>query len=317
MFLGVLIGDALGMPAENLTPKEIQGRFGNLRTYEKSPRSGWEEKPAGSGTDDTQLTLAVANAIIDARGLDVDSQAKRHVEAFNQSVCGWGGTTRSAMEGLNAGRHWTESAPRGPGLGMGNAIAMKIAPVAAFFAAVTVDPASDLLNWPTDLAAFMRQFSQMTHWHPAAQAAGEAHCRGLLRCLIEGPGLDLDSFKSLACGERSLSPEFHAAMLQAFFLKGDEAVLRIGGEGKERFDSLHSVPLAYHCFTAAPDSIDSLFAAANAGGDTDTNASIVGALLGARFGRAVFPRELVTGLHPESFREVVGVTEKFIHMFEV
>lgn len=320
MFLGILIGDALGMPAEILTPEEIKQQYGRLTTYQKPQQRGWApdeaNKQPGSFTDDTQLTLAVANGIIDARGLDIDAQVKRHIEAYDDSAWGWGGTTKAAMKQLKNGVSWKEAAPDGPGLGGGNAIPMKISPVAAYMAAYIMHPPGTAdCAFPADVGGFIEDFTMMTHRTPMALAAGLGHYRGLLHCLISGADSIDAKFRDSVCGNPLDCLEFYEAMRQAFDYKGADAIEKIGGKGKVRFDCLHSIPLAYHCFVRNPGSIESLYDVVNAGGDTDTNGSIVGGLLGAQFGRDIFPKHLVETLHKPSLEKVVEVTDCFIKLF--
>lgn len=310
MFLGVLIGDALGMPAEIYTPEQIVKKFGRLTTYQKSTREGWENKPTGSYTDDTQLTLAVANGLIEGKGLDMDFQAEFHLKAYHNSTSGWGGTTKLAMENLDNGEHWTESAPKGKNVGYGNGMPMKIAPLAAYIALSPKKYKKAL--------EFSALLSDMTHGTPISRAAGQAQWEGLYYCLTTAPkDFNIEHFKTVVINACKVNhaDEFVEKLEQAFTLEDDTAIEIIGGKGKQRFSCLTSIPLAYYCFVKNPDSIESVYLAANAGGDTDTNASIVGALLGALFGVSIFPKHLIDTLDPSSKKEVIEVTEQFLNTF--
>jgi len=67
MFLGVAIGDALGMPAEGHAAEDIAAKFGRLDRYHPVSGHRWlGDLPKGATTDDWQLTRAVAEAIIHA-----------------------------------------------------------------------------------------------------------------------------------------------------------------------------------------------------------------------------------------------------------
>jgi ADP-ribosylglycohydrolase len=57
-----------------------------------------------------------------------------------------------------------------------------------------------------------------------------------------------------------------------------------------------SLPFSYAFFMRNPHSIDSLYEVVNAGGDTDSNGSIVGGMLGALHGMKIFPQHLVEGV---------------------
>ena len=64
MLFGIALGDALGWPAEPLNLDQIKVRFG--------PQGIQELPEPALFTDDTQMTLAVAEALIDAGDQDLE-----------------------------------------------------------------------------------------------------------------------------------------------------------------------------------------------------------------------------------------------------
>ena len=60
---GVAIGDALGAPVEFLSLEEIHERYGAAGIADLD---AWGGHPAGSFTDDTQMTLATAIGLLSA-----------------------------------------------------------------------------------------------------------------------------------------------------------------------------------------------------------------------------------------------------------
>ena len=63
MFLGIAIGDALGMPVETMTLEKIAKKFGRVNRYIRPDGHKWYNgQPAGTWTDDTQLSLAIAES---------------------------------------------------------------------------------------------------------------------------------------------------------------------------------------------------------------------------------------------------------------
>jgi ADP-ribosylglycohydrolase len=77
--------------------------------------------------------------------------------------------------------------------------------------------------------------------------------------------------------------------------------------------AFESLPFTLMFFVRNPMSIDSLFDCVTAGGDTDTNGSMIGALLGALHGTSIFPPHLVDGLRERE--AVLGVADTFFEMF--
>ena len=73
----------------------------------------------------------------------------------------------------------------------------------------------------------------------------------------------------------------------------DELLAATGGATCYVFNSL---PFSYSIFLKDPTNIEILYQTINAGGDTDTNGAIVGALLGAYNGTKIIPDHLLNGL---------------------
>ena len=71
-----------------------------------------------------------------------------------------------------------------------------------------------------------------------------------------------------------------------------EATARIADLIGTGLKANEAVPAAVGILAAAPDAFSAIVAAANAGDDTDTVATIVGALAGAAAGAGAFPSEL-------------------------
>ena len=57
--IGLAIGDALGMPVEGWTPERIRVELGGV-----SDMLDGRKGPAGTWTDDTGMTIAVAESLV-------------------------------------------------------------------------------------------------------------------------------------------------------------------------------------------------------------------------------------------------------------
>mgnify|MGYP001607376832 FL=1 len=77
----------------------------------------------------------------------------------------------------------------------------------------------------------------------------------------------------------------------------------------------NSLPFTYAFFFRNPTSIETLYDVVNSGGDTDTNGSMCGALLGALNGTAIFPQHLVDGLVGKE--KILDVAERFCDAFNI
>ncbi len=146
VLLAVRIGDGLGMAVETMTREEIRkvlGREG-VREYlgpvQKRIHNTANFK-AGNYTDDWQLTHANVGSFLQCDGYDPRVFALDHVAELDNSIAGWGGTTRDGLKQIKQyfetkgrlGRHYLVPAECGPNRGAGNGVAMQIAPFGMWF----------------------------------------------------------------------------------------------------------------------------------------------------------------------------------------
>src|ERR1044072_667332 len=111
--LGGVIGDAMGGPFE--------GRPGPLR---------FQEHNTWSISDDSQLTLATCESIIELGKVSPEHIAQRFVHWYRtHRITGMGASTLKALRDLDAGVHWALAGAKGE-MSAGNGAAMRIAPLA-------------------------------------------------------------------------------------------------------------------------------------------------------------------------------------------
>jgi ADP-ribosylglycohydrolase len=305
MFLGVAIGDALGMPAEGRSAQDIATQFGRLDRYHPVSGHRWlGDLPKGATTDDWQLTRTVAEAIIQSGGLDMDAIAAWHVRAFNESVRGWGPTTQEAVASLARGTHWTQSGRTDqPNRGLGNGVCMKVAPIGAYLAA-TIPVGNH--GFSVEATRFLAALAQMTHFTSLGVASGLCQTAALFECLGCAPrDFQVESFIQAIVAAARLGQQFPthtgnaddlAQRLMALSGHGQYDTSRIITEFNGSSYVCHSLPFTYMFFVKNPHSIESLYECVSAGGDTDSNGSMLASLLGALHGTAFFPKHLVDEL---------------------
>jgi len=142
--------------------------------------------------------------------------------------------------------------------------------------------------------AYGRAMAELTHRDPRAIEGALFVAELAASCSRADPRAD-----RLALVEASLDvvqqPELavalrHARDLAAAGASTAEAAGALGSSGYV----VHSVPLATFCFACfGDDARSALIETITAGGDTDTNAAIVGALVGALHGPQALPRDLL------------------------
>jgi len=327
--LGLAVGDALGMPFETMTSEEIEKYLGkNLKSFHTpsiNPHtfSENEKLEAGQWTDDTQLTLATMDALIETCGIfNMDVIAKKHVEVYEKRR-GWGKATRKSIERLRSGVHWSKS---GEPNGSGNGVMMKIAPLAlvtVFFIKKNTHhfPDSSLLRIFADLMDFAR----MTHKIDSAIVAGALHNFALMYLIsrddkmlfnpnefLEGLYECCDFLESFLGGYPKVSNQLKKLTNGLFIveqLSNHELSDQFGGGTKEAFSAYNTFGISYALFLQNPNSFDPVFKAVLCGGDTDSYAAIVGSMLGALHGESIIPEYLLRGL--EAREEIEKKVEGF------
>jgi len=346
MFLGIAIGDALFMPAETLSIEERNKKYGRITTYLKPVNHKWfKNRKTGMWTDDTQLTLVVAESLISCRKIDVDDMALRHIASWkNEGDFGFGGSTRDAIKKLGNGIHWSESGvTTKPGKGEGNGLPMKIAPVGAYNVSPLyyqqlyelalrdkIENTSEDTCDATGLSTLRHQhwnpvinLTNMTHNTPMARDSAIAHILAIGYCIATEPkNFSTDHFFSYI--RTTMEDYNHTAkylndllekLLMLRHLPLDKMDVNdfikiFNGGGCHVTDSL---PFSYAFFLQNPVGIKAMLDVGNAGGDTDTNASIVGGMLGALNGASIFPQHLIDGLWQKE--RVLATAEKFYETF--
>lgn len=103
---GVAVGDALGATVELLTRDEITKKFG---FHNEIIGGVWLNLEPGEFTDDTEMTLAVANGIIANPDNPSEEIGKRFVEWFKSKPKSIGTTTRISIGAYLETFNWAEA----------------------------------------------------------------------------------------------------------------------------------------------------------------------------------------------------------------
>jgi|ETNvirnome_2_300_1030623.scaffolds.fasta_scaffold00352_3 ADP-ribosylglycohydrolase len=326
MFYGIFLGDALGMPVETWTAERIAETYGRVTKFLVPDGHKWfAGQPAGCPTDDWQLSKAVSEALILSNGLNMDTQANFHIQAFQDSTNGWGRSTRESVRRLINGSHWQNS---GQPMGVGNGVAMKIAPLGAYAAA---NP--DQFNACRDFAC---NLALMTHKSSLGVLSGLIHMRGIFYCLtrdefpvdefINAVALDEvsvnieeDNKEPFTYSDGSVKPtheDFLSPRMTMLRYHKKYNIAKIIDEfGGGSCYVRNSLPFTYMFFLKNPHSIESLYDIVSSGGDTDTNGSMVGALLGSLNGMSVFPKDLIGQIPAKSHKEIIDLSDRFFNKF--
>lgn len=304
VLVGGAIGDALGAATELRTARQIRELFaGEVTSFRTPPPDTFARgRTAGTITDDFSQAHYLAQAII-ARGGALDRETGR------QAVLAWwaddryqdfaGPTTRRAIARLS-GEEVEEPFFLYRGGEATNGAAMRIAPVGCVVGTVAeaVDGAIAVSlathdNHLAAAAAAVVAAGVAAGVNAAAPGAGWADVV-VEACLAAAPAAEaraLELTHEVAGASVAARTEL-AVQLARSSADLAEATARIADLIGTGLKANEAVPAAVGILAAAPDAFSAIVAAANAGDDTDTVATIVGALAGAAAGAGAFPSEL-------------------------
>jgi ADP-ribosyl-[dinitrogen reductase] hydrolase len=260
--LGGALGDAWGGPFEGAT----------------SPVH-FEIPTQSALSDDTQLTLATCESILERCCVDPENIASHFLRWFREGrIHGIGSSTLKAMRDLAAGVHWALAGGRGE-YSAGNGAAMRIAPLA--FLLNTSEPGDRSL---------IRDVCRITHHNDEAYVGALAIVMAI-RSVIEGTWPRHRNFLDVVVNSIPDSAvRDRVQQLLPLRLSAIEVASHFGATGYV----VDTVPLALYCAQSiAAQPLQAVRAETiGAGGDTDTIASIAGQLAGAVVGAAGIPDDV-------------------------
>lgn len=274
VLLGTAVGDALGVPFETKLANYEPLVAWDGKTYLGSEHHGLQP---GQYSDDTQMSLMVAESLIENHGFNPDDLAERYVDwIVSGRARGYGKTTMLAITNLVNGKHWSESGIAGS---YGNGTAMRAAPFGVYFR-----------NDIPALISICKMDSAITH--ASEEAEGGAIAVGLAAAYAvngDTSGLLEDLWQILPASKiRSIIYSLDS-LIESPYITPEQALRVIGTKADVR----QTVPAALYCFLKFDNYHDAVLASIKAGGDTDTTAAIVGALFGAKYGMKVIDKDLV------------------------
>ncbi|MGH7608192.1 MAG: ADP-ribosylglycohydrolase family protein [Gemmatimonadales bacterium] len=269
--LGLVAGNQLGVPTEGLgTAEAIREAFPNGISDLAPP------PPNSPYDDDAALALLLGESLLERNGFDADDVARRWVRWMKVDGRGIGATTRRALTLIDrgrtpfeAGRQIYEESPR---RSAGNGSVMRCVPVALRYHHAV----DRLIRVSTQQAAITHADERCT-W-------GAAAVNLAVRELLAGNIYFVDEVLH-RIGDRAprvLRDAIHRVPREA------EHDLPIAVAGETGY-VVHCVEIAFWFATHDRTLEEALIYLAQAGGDTDTNAAVAGALLGARYGEAALP----------------------------
>ncbi len=275
VLLGTAVGDALGLPAENLSPARIRRWW----------KGEWRMRflfGRGMISDDTEHTLMVAQAL-----LSHPEDSKAFQKALGWKFRWWltalpgsvGLATAKACLRLWIGFPASKAAVASAGSGP----AMRSAIIGAYFA-----------SEPERRHEFVQSSSRLTHrgWQAETAARAVAECVAMAVREQRQPEVAAvtESLRAISKEEEWQGVLSHVESSLGAGHSVGEFVRALGLEKGVTGYSLHVVPVAIYAWLRHPgDFRTALIAVLECGGDTDTVGAILGAMIGAAGGKHSIP----------------------------
>ena len=275
-YVGLAVGDALGATVEFMTAREIAAIY---HTHRNIVGGGWLRLKAGQVTDDTQMSLALGEALLHGGLDDAHLIADAYVKWMQSCPIDIGNTCRRGirrymLQGTIAATPAPDSA--------GNGAAMRNLP--------------SVLATLYDEAAFERVSlgqAHVTHHHPLSDAATLTLGR-MTRRLLNHEGL------AAARAEADLLIEF----LPEF--RYDP------WPGQTSGYIVDTVQTVFDAFFSTGSFEECLVKVVNRGGDADTTGALAGQLAGAHYGVAAIPDRWLKKLNSATSAAIQAQTPQLL-----
>lgn len=303
--LGLVTGDALGVPAEFMTREELaQDPVTGMRS------GGAHGQPAGTWSDDSSMALCLLESL--TRGLDYEDMMARFLRWADEGymtargeVFDIGIATRRALVKFAQGTPPLECGGSGT-YDNGNGSLMRILPVALYLHR-TMGP-----EFPDEPESYriIHNASALTHAHPISLIGCGIYC-AVANELLCGEGGPEDIQRGIARAKASYfgMPEYRPYLKE--YRRVDADVLlalpksEISGSGYV----VHTLEAALWCLLHTDSYRSCLLGAVNLGEDTDTTGTVAGGLAGIRYGLAGIPEEWLSVIAKQ--KEIETLCQRF------
>ena len=287
--IGLLVGDALGVPYEFHDPAEIPP----LPRIEFKPPAGYDvahrKVPPGTWSDDGAQALCLLDSLLACGRLDPDDLGRRLLDwydngylAVDGKVFDVGIQTARALGRLRSGTPALDAGPAEERAN-GNGSLMRVLPLALWHRGPDAE-----------LVADARTQSRITHGHPRSQLCCALYCLWARSTLEEAP----DPWASALATLRGLLPDGSPDRAELDgAIRPDDPPGQPGGGYV--VDCLRSARIVAGAGTYE----DVVKAAVALGDDTDTTACVAGGVAGLRDGVGAIPDRWRAGLRGRELYE--------------
>lgn len=281
VLFGQAIGDALGLGTEFMTKQEVNRYYPNgLTDYaqiiQDYHRKRWAK---GDWTDDTEMMLCIANAIIQDKDIRLSTIARNFKEWFNCEPLGIGSNAYKVL----SFKDYIDAPQKGAEIiwelsrrnSAANGAVMRTSIVGL---------------WKDNTEKFATEVCKLTHYD--SRCTGSCAIISLLINSLVYKNQMLSLKQLIEIGER------YDSRIREYLVKAsqydclEDLVLDDFSMGYTLKTLASAIWCLFHCNSFE----EGLLAVVNAGGDADTNAAVACSLLGAKYGYSTIPQKYIDGL---------------------
>lgn len=281
VIFGQAIGDALGLGTEFMTKKEVDRYYPNGLTYYDEIIQDYHRKRwmKGDWTDDTEMMLCIANAIIEDKDIKLSTIAQNFKHWFSGEPLGIGSNTFKVL----SFKDYTD-APQKAAEIIWKLTGERSAANGAIMRTSIVG------LWKDDTERHATEICKLTHYDP--RCVGSCAIISLLINNLVYKNQMLSLKQLIEIGER------YDDRIREYLVKAsqyddiNDLILDDATMGYTQKTLAAAVWCLFHCNSFE----EGLLAVVNAGGDADTNAAVACSLLGARYGYSTIPQKFIEGL---------------------
>ena len=264
-YLGLAVGDALGATTEFMTPREIHEIY---KVHRKIRGGGWLRLKPGQVTDDTEMSLALGQSILQHREVKAEAVANAFSDWMRGKPVDIGNTVRRGIVNFRTtGQPWVAENE----YDAGNGACMRCLPIA-------------LYCWngsSEELVTASRAQAHVTHNNPVADAGTEAVLQ-ILTSALRG-----ESKESLERFSQALVTTHPPYRYDRRRTENPSAWI------------VDTLKVVFQAFFFHESFEEILVDVVNRGGDADTTGAIAGMLAGAYYGKTAIPKRWLRALNGE------------------
>jgi ADP-ribosylglycohydrolase len=266
--LGLAVGDALGAPFEFRRASDVPDPLPAFQLP-------WVGFPPGTTTDDTAMARNLVRSLGARGGFDPTDVAARHLAWFRSNPPDVGNLTSSVLRRVDRGEDASTAAravweERGPEVSAGNGSVMYCAPLGAAYA-----------HRPEALAELAPALSALTHH--------DGRCRTAVLAVTLAAAAAVRGEAPLVAARSAVDAVLHREGGEELEFLVDAAGATRPVDGPDQGFCLFTAAIGLQALARVEPFEETLRRVVALGGDTDTNAAVAGALLGATVGEGGIP----------------------------